>query len=175
MTIKYTHLRDATNPDRVLTIAREFDPTTQTVKFGWSINRPPERVLAYIETFRDEKVSVNPEHSKHYKDGVRTRRVRHLEPVERKIKGDVFCKKTGRTNAERRLRESPSVISGLLPNETPLFAILFNLVIDPNVPASVSEVAHWHARLTPEFRTDMKNSPVRKSFLDRLMGFLRGA
>jgi hypothetical protein len=176
MTVKYTHLHDPENPDRVLTLAREFDSHTQSVKFGWSINRPPQRIRAFVESVREENIEVDPKYRNHYANGTRTKRVKTYEIVERKLRGDIFCKKTGREQSERRLRESPIVINGLTPNETPLFAVLFSLVMDRSVPESVSSIAQYHARFTPELRSDLQyKDSVQKSFLDRFMSFLRGA
>lgn len=126
MTIKNTYLRDPENDKRVLTVVREFDPKTRSVRYGWSMNSP-----SYWEPYETSRFKG-----------------------ERRVPGDVFSRKEGRRMALERLNNDPVFVE-VSEGELPLVAVLNNLSHNFNVSTVVNRIAkHYSFKIKNEKITE---------------------
>lgn len=151
---RFSYLRDETNPQRVLTIARIYEKGSDSVKFGWSVNVPSSWV-------RNEES----------KNRVTLTRG----------KGDSFSRVSGRNKALTRMKEN-ACTAVLQKNQIPLRAALLYLINEGDskeFPFHVVEIAKQYVDTLPSYE-DFKPCEIpipakhKTSVLDKFMKWLRG-
>lgn len=157
--VKISYLRDRNNVDRVLTVVRVFDPATQSVKFGWSINCP-------TEWKRADGVTV-----------VEGKRCGTIVFTEKR--GDQFCRKTGRELALNKMKDEAHVAYLESKVEPPLRAVLKFIVAEGErleLPYQVIAIAKQQIPYLFD-RVPVKGvGPTpKKSWLDKMIAWFRGA
>lgn len=153
---KVSYFRNFKNPNQVLTIVRKFDKASKTVEFGFSVNHAPSNLQSVVVDKTANSVTFS------YK----------------KVPGDLFSRKEGRTLALERL-QSGGLKAHVVGNEFPVAACL--RLLSESLPTSSSAKAlaeFWYKSFPERTGTALTKTPPpaqpSKSFLDVLMDFFRG-